>query len=76
MPRYSIKLSRGDDPLRRLFIPTEAPDLRHAKTKALQHLDRARSRNTHLPPYDTWTVRKLESPGGRYRTLASGQVEP
>lgn len=76
MPRYSIKLSRQDEPLRRLFIPIEAPDLRHAKTKALQHLDRARSRAMVGKPYDTWTVRKLESPGGRYRPLATGTVEP
>jgi hypothetical protein len=76
MPRYSIRLSRGDDPLRRLYIPIEAPDLRHAKTKALTHLDRARSRNTRSAPYDTWTVRKLERPGGRYVPLASGKVDP
>lgn len=76
MPRYSIKLSRQDDPLRRLFIPIEAPDLRHAKTKALNHLDRARSRCTHTAPYDTWTVRKLQSTGGPYVALATGQVEP
>lgn len=75
MPRYSIKLSRQDDPLRRLFIPIEAPDLRHAKTKALQHLDRVRSYTTHGKPYDTWTVRKLRSPGGPYEALASGTVD-
>jgi len=76
MPRYSIKLSRQDEPLRRMFIPIEAPDLREAKTKAVQYLDKARSRATRTTPFDTWTVRKLRSPGGPYVPLASGTVGP
>jgi hypothetical protein len=57
-----------------MFIPIEAPDLRHAKTKAIAYLDKARSRVTRSKPYDTWTVRKLRSPGGPYVPLASGTV--